>query len=455
MYLTPRQEYRCPRWRRQRPFRQTHTPAIIRAPDHDESTHKESRYGDDVEFRRRFAAEVTAAQRVGGFYTAQVVDADPHADPPWMVTAYVEGPSLGRAVAEHGPLAVERVARLGAGLVEGLAAIHECGLVHRDLKPANVLIAADGPRVIDFGISRALDGTSATASTAIVGTPAYMSPEQVRAGGQVGPPSDVFSLGSVLAFAATGLTPFGIGHPHAVLFRVVHQGPDLSKVPPALLELIASCLNKAPDGRPTLDQALALLIPHADSSMWSVHTGEHASAPYPPTVPASPPSEITVRSAAVPGSVRLPVIDKDHPLARHPLVQKARDHALPPWQRGDAAAQLADSDREAAIALFIELSRDQALAPSDRIATAKTALKVDREIGLALLRAHARNQNFNAIDRVDAAERLTEIDFTAGMALLTEMARNSSNEEMTRWHAAQAVKHRHYGQGEALLKEIE
>jgi len=166
-------------------------------------------HGGTAEFRERFAREIEAAQRVGGFHTAPVVDADPHADPPWMVTAYIEGPSLQQAVSQDGPLPPGRLRALGAGLAEGLGAIHARGLVHRDLKPANVILADDGPRIIDFGVARAVDATTgSTSADTVMGTVAYMSPEQVR-GGAAGPASDVFALGSVLAFAATGRPPFG------------------------------------------------------------------------------------------------------------------------------------------------------------------------------------------------------------------------------------------------------
>ena len=154
-------------------------------------------------FRERFAREIEAARRVGGFHTAPVVDADPHAETPWMVTAYIDGPSLEEAVARHGPLPPGQVRALGAGLAEGLTAIHAHGLVHRDLKPGNVIMAGDGPRIIDFGIARAIGASTLTTAGSVVGTVAYMSPEQVR-GDPVLPASDVFSLGSVLAFAATG-----------------------------------------------------------------------------------------------------------------------------------------------------------------------------------------------------------------------------------------------------------
>ncbi|MFC6930737.1 serine/threonine-protein kinase [Actinomadura yumaensis] len=210
---------------------------------------------DDAGFRQRFAREITAARRVGGFYTAQVVDADPDADPPWMATAYISGPSLHQAVQAHGPLPPGAVDVLGAGLAEGLAAVHACGLVHRDLKPGNVIIAADGPRVIDFGIARALDATSCTRSRAVLGTPAFMSPEQAR-GDEVGPAGDVFSLASVLLYAVAGRSPFGEGPPDALLYRIVHDRPDLAGLPEHLVEPVTACLAKDPAERPAVAELL-------------------------------------------------------------------------------------------------------------------------------------------------------------------------------------------------------
>ncbi|MCY9783626.1 serine/threonine protein kinase [Nocardiopsis sp. EMB25] len=209
----------------------------------------------DTEFRRRFASEVRAARQVGGFYTAPVVDADPDADPPWLATAYIPGPTLHTAVVDHGPLPLGSVAVLGAGLAEGLTAVHAQKLVHRDLKPANVILAADGPRLIDFGIARALDTTSHTRTSTVLGTAAFMSPEQAMAQ-PVSPASDVFSLGCVLAFAATGHSPFGEGPVHAVVFRVVHEEPDLSDLPAPLAALVGACLAKEPDDRPGLEHLL-------------------------------------------------------------------------------------------------------------------------------------------------------------------------------------------------------
>jgi outer membrane protein assembly factor BamB len=213
----------------------------------------------DPDFVRRFRSEVSAAQRVSGAYTAPVVAAGIDDVPPWLVTAFVPGPSLAEVVERHGPLPVPAIWRLAAGLAEALRAIHAAGLVHRDLKPGNVLLASDGPRVIDFGIARAATDTRLTVAGAVVGTPAFMSPEQVS-GQPIGPVSDVFSLGSMLAFAATGATPFSAGpsgSSASVMYRVVHAEPDLAKVPGDVLELIAACLEKDPAHRPDPGQVAA------------------------------------------------------------------------------------------------------------------------------------------------------------------------------------------------------
>ncbi|MGW4163139.1 ABC transporter substrate-binding protein [Streptomyces sp. NPDC004788] len=209
---------------------------------------------EDTEFRRRFAREVAAARRVTGFFTAAVVDADPEGDPAWLATAYVPGLPLDAAVHAHGAWPRRSLLYLGAGLVEALEAIHGTGLVHRDLKPSNVLLASDGPRVIDFGISLATETSALTQTGMVIGTPGYMSPEQVT-GRQVGPASDVFSLGAVLAFAGTGTPPFGIGAPHSVNFRAVYEDPDLSGLP-ADSDFVARCLAKEPEQRPTVTELL-------------------------------------------------------------------------------------------------------------------------------------------------------------------------------------------------------
>ena len=192
----------------------------------------------DAAFLRRFGQEVAAARAVSGIYTAPVVASGLDERPPWLATAFVPGPPLDHLVGENGPLPEQALWPLLAGLVEALQAIHACGVVHRDLKPANVLLATDGPRVIDFGIARAVDGTSLTAAGVVFGTPGYMSPEQAEGRG-AGPASDVFALGCVVAYAAAGMGPFGTGTAAAILYRVVHAEPVLDRVPPRLREVIA------------------------------------------------------------------------------------------------------------------------------------------------------------------------------------------------------------------------
>ncbi|HEV2244246.1 MAG TPA: protein kinase [Streptosporangiaceae bacterium] len=209
-------------------------------------------------FRARFAREVGAARNVSGLFTALVVDADVEGPMPWLATAYVPGPSLSEAVASQGPLPVDSVLALAAGLAEGLEAIHAAGVVHRDLKPSNVLLADDGPRVIDFGISRAAESTMLTQSGTVIGSPGFMSPEQATAG-EIGPPSDVFSLGAVLTFAATGEGPFGTGSIPAMIYRVVHTPPDTASLPARIRPVIERCLAKEPRDRPTPGDLLAEL----------------------------------------------------------------------------------------------------------------------------------------------------------------------------------------------------
>jgi eukaryotic-like serine/threonine-protein kinase len=212
----------------------------------------------DLGFRSRFEREVRAARSVSGMFTAPVVDADADGQPPWLATAFVPGPSLADAVAEFGPMPPDVVLTLAAGLAEALVAIHAAGLVHRDLKPSNVLLAEDGPRVIDFGISRAADASVLTQTGMIMGSPGYFSPEQAE-GRPVGSSGDVFGLGALLAFAASGEGPFGTGPAAAVAFRVVNAAPNLSGVPELLRPMIERCLAKDPAARPTPGQLLASL----------------------------------------------------------------------------------------------------------------------------------------------------------------------------------------------------
>jgi eukaryotic-like serine/threonine-protein kinase len=210
----------------------------------------------DPEFRARFRREIAAAHKVSGLYTAAVVDADVDGLVPWLATAYVAGPSLAQAVSEHGPLPAASVLALAAGLAESLTAIHAAGVAHRDLKPSNVLLAVDGPRVIDFGISRAAEATSMTRAGFVMGSPGFMSPEQAE-GHDVGPASDMFSLGAVLAFAATGDGPFGGGSTAALVYRVVHSPANLDHVPDEVRPLAERCLAKDPSHRPAAAELLA------------------------------------------------------------------------------------------------------------------------------------------------------------------------------------------------------
>ncbi len=221
------------------------------------------------EFRRRFAREVAALERVGGTGTAPVLGSDTDAEAPWVAIGYVPGPSLRTVVGdEYGPLPTETVRTLAAGLARALGHIHTAGLVHRDLKPSNVLLTVDGPQLIDFGIARAVDtvaeGGDLTTTGAVVGSPGFMSPEQVR-GERLTPASDVFCLGSVLVYAATGRAPFGSADSgvHATMFRIAHDEPDLTDLPPALSGVIRACLAKDPAARPSTGE-LVEALPVAD-----------------------------------------------------------------------------------------------------------------------------------------------------------------------------------------------
>jgi hypothetical protein len=251
----------------------------------------------DPDFRARFALEVATARRVSGIFTVPVVDAEVDGAQPWLVTAYVEGPSLAEAVNDRGPMPPASVLSLAAGLAEGLEAIHAAGVVHRDLKPSNVLLAPDGPRIIDFGISRAADGAGFTRTGWVAGSPGFMSPEQAM-GGETGPASDVFSLGSVLTFAASGQGPFGRGTAEAMLFRVVHDAPDTAHLPAQVRPLVERCLVKDPRGRPTAGQVVVALagaasgrpvasehpgLPQAAWFPWGQQARQPAP-PHPPTV---------------------------------------------------------------------------------------------------------------------------------------------------------------------------
>ncbi|MEU9117036.1 serine/threonine-protein kinase [Streptomyces sp. NPDC048483] len=216
-------------------------------------------FAADDEFRIRFRREVAAARRVSGAFTAAVVDAAPEAEQPWMATTYIQGHTLSRRIATKGPLDGAELRRLAIGLAEALRDIHRVGVVHRDLKPSNVVLSPEGPRVIDFGISRAVDQQTLTITGRVIGTPPFMSPEQLQAPRDVGPRSDVFSLGTLVAYAATGHGPFDADSPYIAAYQVVHGEPSLEDVPVALRTVVESCLAKEPNGRPSSDELLVLL----------------------------------------------------------------------------------------------------------------------------------------------------------------------------------------------------
>ncbi|MEY2247550.1 PQQ-binding-like beta-propeller repeat protein [Streptomyces sp. BF23-18] len=216
-------------------------------------------FSQDPEFRGRFRQEIAAARRVSGAFTAPVVDADPEAERPWMATLFIPGPTLAEHVKRNGAMSTARLRHLMAGLAEALRDIHRAGVVHRDLKPSNVLLAEDGPKVIDFGISRPSDSELRTETGKLIGTPPFMAPEQFRKPRHVGPAADVFALGSLIVHAATGSGPFDSDSPYLVAYQVVHDEPDLTGVPDDLVELVGRCLAKEPEDRPTPDELMTAL----------------------------------------------------------------------------------------------------------------------------------------------------------------------------------------------------
>ncbi|MFI0940207.1 protein kinase [Streptomyces sp. NPDC021020] len=262
-------------------------------------------FAEDAEFRRRFKQEVQAAQRVQGLYTAPVIDSDADGTRPWLATAFVPGPTLASAVAEHGPLPVPTVLLLVAGIAEALEAVHGAGLVHRDLKPSNVLLASDGPRVIDFGIARAADATALTGSGVTIGTPAFMAPEQAS-GREITPATDIFALGQVAAYAALGAPAYGDGPSHAVLYRIVHEEPDLATLPEELRPLVRRCLAKDPAERPSLADVVGMCraasqqteLRRPDQWLPMALAAEIPARHVAPESPAAPPAPSTPPPAA-------------------------------------------------------------------------------------------------------------------------------------------------------------
>ncbi len=276
---------------------------------------------EDPGFRARFSHDLDAAKKVNGLFTAPVIDADANAPTPWLATAYVSGPSLAEAVSSQGPLSATALLALAAGLAEGLFAVHAAGLVHRDLKPSNVLLADDGPRIIDFGISRAAEASALTRTGLVIGSPGFMSPEQAE-GGEVGPPSDVFSLGGVLTFAGTGQGPFGTGPAPALLYRVVHNPPDTEGLPEQVRRLAERCMRKDPRERPTSAQILGELADAQPVEGWLPYQFTERFRPQP-----SGPGDTVTGAPAGPPAPLPPAPARAEP---EPLPPEPEPEPLPP-----------------------------------------------------------------------------------------------------------------------------
>ncbi|WP_051838368.1 protein kinase domain-containing protein [Streptomyces sp. NRRL WC-3742] len=224
--------------------------------------------GPDEELRLRFRREIDSARAVATVLPGTLVACDPDAEPPWLASEFIPGPTLAEAVETTGPLPEASVRALGAELAAALRAVHAQRLLHRDLKPGNVLLSGLGPRLIDFGIAKPLDGTVLTAMGQVIGTPGYMSPEHLDAAAELGPASEVFCLASVLAYAAAGRGPFDGGQTRAVLYRISRAEADLSGVPVGLRAVLARCLSLRPEARPGLDELIAALAPDPGACGW-------------------------------------------------------------------------------------------------------------------------------------------------------------------------------------------
>ncbi|MCF3129238.1 bifunctional serine/threonine-protein kinase/ABC transporter substrate-binding protein [Streptomyces olivochromogenes] len=271
-------------------------------------------YAQDPGFRARFRREVETAGRVVSPWVVPLLDAEPDAQSPWLATAFVPGPSLAEAVEECGPLPAASVRFLGARLAEALDAVHGAGLVHRDVKPGNVLLAVDGPRMIDFGIARMPEDTALTASGMVVGSPGFLSPEQAQGRGrEIGPASDVFSLGCLLAYTVTGERPFGRGSAAEALVRTVHDEPDLDGVPAPLLPLLRGCLAKEPGARPTVAEVREALDGEGEAGSWSPESLTRLIARRSTAVLALPAVEATAVSGAPAGVDTVPAVEGPPP----------------------------------------------------------------------------------------------------------------------------------------------
>ena len=312
-------------------------------------------FAHDAEFRRRFRLEVEAGRKVGGFHAAQVVDADPDAERPWMVTAFVAGPSLDRMLTEHQALPLDSVRVLGAGVAEALGAIHAAGLIHRDLKPSNILLAEDGPHVIDFGVARAIDDSGVTARS---GTPGFMAPE-VLLGQPLTSACDVFALGMVLAYAA-GIRPFGLGLAEAIAYRVVHEEPDLSGLDPQIRDVVAACLAKEPSDRPTPATILELLADPDPPGQWLPPPLQTMITTYePPGKPATVAATDVARAARLLAEAEQ--IARALPLDEQAMAPEDRAAAIPgpppPPASSSAHARGLDDEYDRALPLAVQRAR--------------------------------------------------------------------------------------------------
>ena len=347
----------------------------------------------DPDFRIRFRREVAAARKVSGLFTAMVVDADVDAPEPWLATAYVAGPSLSEAISDHGPLPLDSVLALAAGLAESLAAIHAAGVVHRDLKPSNVLLGRDGPCVIDFGISRAAEATAVTRAGFVIGSPGFMSPEQAE-GNDVGPASDIFSLGAVLAFAASGKPPFGDGSTAALVYRVVHAPPRLDGVPDQIRPLIERCLAKDPGQRPAASELLAEAEAVQPATGW---LPEPITRAFPDSL-ASAVAEPPTPAAAEPA-------DADWPVTRDSVLIVPKPETVPPVAEAAApAAEIAPPDSETSPPAAETASPAAETAPP----AAETVLPEPETAALAAGMVAAEAETAATADKLAASEAQEE-----------------------------------------------
>ncbi|MFI1443600.1 bifunctional serine/threonine-protein kinase/ABC transporter substrate-binding protein [Streptomyces fructofermentans] len=365
-------------------------------------------YAADPGFRARFRREADLAARLTGRWTVPVVAADAEARSPWLATAYVPGPSLAEAVELHGPWPPDRIGSLTAALAEALDEVHTAGLVHRDVKPANVLLAADGPRLIDFGIARAVGATALTADGSVVGSPGYLSPEQAR-GHSVGPPSDVFSLGCVLAHVALARPVFGRGGAAGVLYRTVHEEPDLTGLPDNLARTVRRCLAKDPRERPTVRELRSECgafdadgwLPEGLPALVAARAGRVLDLPVPePTVVAVPSAE-SVRDAS-PGPARRRLLSAGAALG----VSAAGAGGWWLWGRPDTSARAESARRPRHVVALLGDEKDAAFTAQERgarLAVTRHNRDARRTVDLVLRVAHDRG---TAAGAAGAAERL-------------------------------------------------